>query len=107
MLGNASRTNLLFGSKSNSEWPKPDVALALNGMQLGDMPWMLNRNQMMNLLKQPPYYRKPVAISYSLYAMGHDVGSLVNQLSRLRQSRYDDEWFDRRSTSHHGRCHYS
>lgn len=86
MLGNTPvRPTYYLGSKSNSSGLKPDVALALNGMQLGDMPWMLNQT--------PDEFTKATAVlpqasgdQLRLYAMGHDVGSLVNQLSELRQN---------------------
>lgn len=86
MLGNASiRPTYYLGSKSNSSGLKPDVALALNGMQLGDMPWMLN--------KTPDEFSKATTIlpqangdQMRLYAMGHDVAQLVPQLSELRQN---------------------
>lgn len=86
MLGDTPvRPTYYLGSKSNSSGLKPDVALALNGMQLGDMPWMLNR--------MPDEFAKATAAlpqasgdQLRLYAMGHDAGTLVNQLSELRQN---------------------
>ena len=86
MLGNSPvRPTYYLGSKSNSSGLKADVALALNGMQLGDMPWMLNR--------MPEEFAKATAAlpqasgdQLRLYAMGYDAGNLVNQLSELRQN---------------------
>lgn len=86
MLGDTPvRPTYYLGSKSNSSGLKPDVALALNGMQLGDMPWMLNRT--------PDEFAKATTVlpqasgdQLRLYAMGHDAGSLINQLSELRQN---------------------
>ena len=37
------RPAFYLGPKSNTGDNRADVALALNGMQLGDMPWMLNQ----------------------------------------------------------------
>ena len=86
MLGDSPvRPNYYLGSKSNGSGLRADVALALNGMQLGDMPWMLNR--------MPDEFAKAKAAlpqasgdQLRLYAMGFDAANLLNQLSELRQN---------------------
>lgn len=86
MLGDSAvRPSYYLGSKSNSGGLKPDVALALNGMQLGDMPWMLNRNPD-EFAKATTALPQASGDQLRLYAMGHDVGSLINQLSELRKN---------------------
>ncbi len=86
MLGDSTvRPTYYLGSKSNSSGLKPDVALALNGMQLGDMPLMLNRVPD-ELAKATAALPQASGDQLRLYAMGHDAGVLVNQLSQLRQN---------------------
>ena len=86
MLGDSTvRPTYYLGSKSNSSGLKPDVALALNGMQLGDMPLMLNRVPD-ELAKATTALPQANGDQLRLYAMGHDAGTLVNQLSQLRQN---------------------
>jgi outer membrane PBP1 activator LpoA protein len=86
MLGDSTvRPAYYLGSKSNNSGLKPDVALALNGMQLGDMPWMLNRNPD-EFAKATTALPQASGDQLRLYAMGHDVGSLIHQLSELRKN---------------------
>jgi uncharacterized protein len=85
MLGNSPvRPTYYLGSKSNNGAMKPDVALALNGMQLGDMPWMLNRMPD-QLTKATTALPQASGDQLRLYAMGYDVSTLVPQLSALRE----------------------
>ena len=86
MLGDSPvRPTYYLGSKSNSSGLRADVALALNGMQLGDMPWMLNRMPE-ELAKATAALPQASGDQLRLYAMGYDAGNLVNQLSELRQN---------------------
>lgn len=61
------------------------MALALNGMQLGDMPLMSNQVPD-ELAKATAALPQASGDQLRLYAMGHDAGALVNQLSQLRQN---------------------
>ncbi len=78
------RPAIYLGPKSNTGDNRADVALALNGMQLGDMPWMLNQQpeQKQQLLARWPNANADLL---RLYAMGFDAISLVPRLPLLRQ----------------------
>lgn len=86
MLGQSSvHPAYYLGSKTNVPGLRPDVALGLNQMLLGDMPWMLD--------KMPDQYAKAAAAlpnasadQLRLYAMGYDAAKLIPQLSDLRQN---------------------
>ena len=86
MLGQSSvHPSYYLGSKTNAPGMRPDVALGLNQMLLGDMPWMLD--------KMPDQYAKAAAAlpnakadQLRLYAMGYDAAKLIPQLSDLRQN---------------------
>lgn len=86
MLGASPvRPAYYLGSKSNSSGLRADVALALNGMQLGDMPWMLNKMPD-ELAKANTVLPQASGDQLRLYAMGYDAGTLIPQLSELRQN---------------------
>ena len=86
MLGDSPiRPAYYLGSKSNNSGLKADVALALNGMQLGDMPWMLNRMPE-QLTKATVALPQASGDQLRLYAMGFDAANLANRLSELRQT---------------------
>lgn len=84
MLGDSPvRPSYYLGSKSNSSGLRADIALALNGMQLGDMPWMLN--------KMPEQFTQAATAlpnangdQMRLYAMGYDTFALIHHLSEMR-----------------------
>lgn len=86
MLGDSPiRPSYYLGSKSNSSGLRADVALALNGMQLGDMPWMLN--------KMPEQFTQAMTAlpnasgdQMRLYAMGYDALAIVQHLSEMRNN---------------------
>ncbi len=86
MLGDSPvRPTYYLGSKSNSSGLRADVALALNGMQLGDMPWMLNRMPEEFAIAKTALPQAS-GDQLRLYAMGYDAAKLVSQLSELRQN---------------------
>ncbi len=86
MLGDSPvRPTYYLGSKSNSSGLRADVALALNGMQLGDMPWMLNRMPEEFAIAKTALPQAS-GDQLRLYAMGYDAAKLVSLLSELRQN---------------------
>lgn len=82
---NPNRPSFYLGSKSNNGGLRADVALALNGMQLGDMPWMLNQSPDLFTKAQTALPQANGDI-LRLYAMGYDAMNLVHSASQLRQS---------------------
>ncbi len=84
LSASSPRPAFYLGPKSNTGQGRADVALALNGMQVGDMPWMLNQQaeQQQQLLARWPGANADLL---RLYAMGFDAISLLPHLAQLRQ----------------------
>lgn len=85
MGSNPNRPSFYLGSKSNNAGLRADVALALNGMQLGDMPWMLNQSADL-FKKAQTALPQANGDQMRLFAMGYDALNLVKTASHLRQA---------------------